>query len=124
MKLTLFSVSDPNKARLLSFQSYFLAFRKPAMFADTDAAGCDSGKKEHDELLFGGAQVGVRSTVECNRLYSRESVRMRNRRGRCIRMGIPLSFVARIQSFVCASLSSMLWWSVDGKSYLYSVNGF
>lgn len=33
MSLTFFSISEPNKAKLLSFQSYFLAFLRPDMAA-------------------------------------------------------------------------------------------
>lgn len=36
-RVTCFSVSDPNRARLLSFQSYFFALRRPAMTVFTSA---------------------------------------------------------------------------------------
>ena len=77
---TFLSVSDPNSARLLSFQSYFFALTKPAMSAaDSNSAWEASGQKQE---LLSDEQEGVRSTKECGRFYySPTALSMRSRCG-------------------------------------------
>lgn len=77
-RLTLFSVSEPNSARLLSFQSYFLALRKPAMtlILAGNVAGGELLAESHTTLLYadlGNKGSAVTSAKECDQLYTRES---------------------------------------------------
>lgn len=78
--LAFLSVSDPNSARLLSFQSYFLALTKPAMSA-ADLRGWVDNKKQ-DLLLFDEQRKECGRTMECGWFYyNRAILSMRSRCG-------------------------------------------